>query len=69
MIIVSSLKFAEELQKLEKFSVSFSKYSQIFSNYSNNKTLEYRYPNTDFYLRMHIPSNLDYTISLWVIGS
>jgi hypothetical protein len=68
MIIVSSLKFAEEQQSRERFSFSFPQYAQIFSNYASNTTFKYRFPNSDFYIRMQQPSNLDYAISLWVLG-
>jgi hypothetical protein len=70
MIIVSSLKFADDIKHRERFKnhTIYSKYEDLFANYSKNTNLKYRFPNSDFYFRITTPSQLDYAISLWVIG-
>ena len=69
MIIISSLTFAEEQQNRERFSKKFPQFNKTFQQYSSNTHLKYRFPNNDFFLRMHKPSNLDYVINIWVIGT
>ena len=68
MIIVSSLQFADEQKKLDRFSLNFTNYSVIFKNYSLNNKFEYRFNVTDFYIRNSAPSNLDIAINIWIIG-
>ena len=70
MIIVSSLKFAEDTKNRDRFThcTIYSNYVELFANYSRNTSLKYRFPNSDFYFRITSPSQLDYAISLWVIG-
>lgn len=68
MIIVSSLTFSDELHERYKFSEKYPQYHDIFLNYTKDTELKYRFPNSDFYIRMHTPSHLDYAISIFVLG-
>ena len=68
MIIVSSLQFAAEEEQRVRFSTQYSNYASIFSNYSLNENLQYRFNVTDFYIRGSFPSNLDIVINIWIIG-
>ena len=69
MIIGSSLKFREEQQNCERFSLKFPQFNHTFYLYTLNKFLKHHFPVNDFYIRMQSPSNLDYCINLWVAGN
>ena len=68
MIILSCLQTPEEQKTSERFSDLYPSFNQTFYDYSTNTALKIRFPTSDFYIRMHKPSNLDYMITLWIAG-
>ena len=69
MVIVSSLTFSDELHARYKFSDKYPDKLDIFVNYTENTELKFRFPNSDFYIRMSMPSDLDYSITIFVLGN
>lgn len=68
LIIVSSVKFSEE----QKESVKFSKLmpENLYNNYTSYVSLpiDYKFEFVDFWVRNHVPSELDIAITIWIIG-
>lgn len=68
MIIVSSLQFAGEEKNRPKLSKLYPQYAELFSNYTSNANLVYRFVAPDLHVRSSFPSNLDIAINIWIIG-
>ncbi|CAF0718901.1 unnamed protein product [Brachionus calyciflorus] len=68
LIIVSSLQFASEENKLQKFSSLYPSYYVNFTNYINNENISYKFFESDFYIRPSFPSNIDMVLTIWIIG-
>lgn len=68
LIIVSSLQFANEETRIEKFSTRYPSYYENFTNYMSNQQLKYKFFEFDFYIRSSFPSNIDIAITIWIVG-
>jgi hypothetical protein len=68
LVTAATFTFSDEIKSRENFSSVFPQYVSTFAAYVSNQTLMYRYPNADFFIRMHSPSNLDYIITIWIVG-
>jgi hypothetical protein len=68
-LIVSSLQFVAKEDSTLKFSTQYPQYVQYLEEYSQRTDLKHRFFASDFYIRDSTASELDYVITVWIIGT
>ena len=69
MILASNLRFTLIETRLDKFSCTYLHLFDNFTLYVEKKDLKYQPQFNDFYLRSHVPSELDVLITVWILGN
>ena len=69
ILIQSSLQFETDEKNQFKLSALYPNYFVYYTSYYNNQMLTYRFPASDMYMRNEMPSQIDYIICVWLIGT